>query len=68
LTSRKEYRETEGLTDTPKEVLYEVKRPKGKVGHVEHLSGRWGTLAVVTGPKITPAASPRSSAGFFSMA
>lgn len=54
--SRDEYRETENLSDTEKAALYEVKRPHNKTGHVTHLSGRWGSLAVVTGPKITKAA------------
>jgi len=54
--SRKEYRESGDLTGAQKEALYEVKLRKGKAGHVEHLSGRWGTLAVATGPKITAAA------------
>jgi hypothetical protein len=54
--SRDEYRETETLSEAEKAALYEVKRPHHQVGHVTHLSGRWGSLAMVTGPKITKAA------------
>jgi hypothetical protein len=54
--SSNEYLETETLNEAEKAALYEVKRSHHKVGHVTHLSGRWGSLAVVTGPRITKAA------------
>src|SRR5262245_24277862 len=54
--SRNEYREVETMSDAERTALYEVKRPHNKVAHVKHLSGRWGSLAMVTGPKITKAA------------
>src|SRR4029434_10167248 len=54
--SRNEYRENETMNEAEKAALYEVKRPHHQIGHVTHLSGRWGSLAMVTGPKITKAA------------
>src|SRR4029453_3521378 len=59
--SRNEYRETETMSEAEKAALYEVKRPHHQVGHVTHLSRRWGSLGVGTGPKIQQPASPPSS-------